>query len=332
MSILTVYNSTVQSYIQNSNEKASTSAKKALLSQFIQNLEAQGLNFEELFPYKQREVLDEILYCVSGCGIWKIGSETLAKKANVSVKTVNNCVKKLKDTGLFIVARLIAHGPGKYVFVSKLHPNLKAILAEVFKMDKERITEQITEPFTEPEKHQSLGAQGIEGDFSSSNLTNSFNLSKQDLKNNNIYINLREKEAIKESIDQESIMSLEQQEKQLKMYANNPMQLELFNFIKMMPFPGIIKDHAYKLALVVGSDAEKKDFVIAKDVITHLAARLNSGYSVNSTIRAVFEAAYLNARKDRKNKVIFNQEDFTKAAAPKAVRKVQFYNWLEVRE
>lgn len=327
--ILTAYNENVQRYLMHAEKKASKRAKNELMEAFRDQVIAQGHTFTELFPCDQYKVLDEILYSVSGCGIWKIGADTIAKKAGVSLSTVTRCVKSIKKTGLLIVARLADKGAGKYVFVSKLHPNLKDILAQVFKLDKNKMTRLLTERLTEPKTAENVDTPGANGVFWASNLFNSFNLLKHAFKNNNVSINSDEIDAIKNEIDQDPIMTIEQQKEKLKIYASNPFQQLVFEFIQSMPFPQIIKDHAYKLALSVGSDATAKDFVIAKDVITQLVIRLENGYVVKTSIRAVFEAAYLDARKNRDNTIVFNDQDVKKTPP---TRKIPFYNWLQERE
>ncbi|MGE7625102.1 hypothetical protein ACQKMD_19360 [Viridibacillus sp. NPDC096237] len=77
-------------------------------------------------------MLDEIIYMTSGCGVWKMGSDTLARRAKVSQSTVFNAVRALKQTDLFVVGRLADDNAGKYIFVNKLHPNFEDIMKEVF--------------------------------------------------------------------------------------------------------------------------------------------------------------------------------------------------------
>ena len=85
---------------------------------------------------------------LSGNGICKISAETLADKANCSVRTVTDTVRALKQTGEILVAGL-ADGKNKYVFVLKTHPNFTTILKEVFYINAYQIAERTAEQVAE---------------------------------------------------------------------------------------------------------------------------------------------------------------------------------------
>ncbi|RUU69350.1 HTH domain-containing protein, partial [Mesorhizobium sp. M7A.F.Ca.MR.362.00.0.0] len=76
----------------------------------------------------QKLVLDEIVYFLSGKGIWKIGADKLAERVGCSERTVYNAVRAIKQTGTILVCRLADNNAGKYIFVYKDHPNFDDIM------------------------------------------------------------------------------------------------------------------------------------------------------------------------------------------------------------
>lgn len=69
-----------------------------------------------------------------------------------------SAVKALKQTGEFIVARLIKTqgGAGKYIFIDKKHADFKEIMSEVFSLSDYQIAELNAEQFAEQKKTESL--------------------------------------------------------------------------------------------------------------------------------------------------------------------------------
>lgn len=134
MKILTASNQRVQFYLNYTTEKPSTSATRKRLEVLKTILEERNIMLDEMFTHKQLAVVDRIIYLTSGAGIAKVGAEKLAEKCEVSKRTVTSAVRALKETGEFIVGRLIKTkgGVGKYIFVDKKHPNFREIMREVF--------------------------------------------------------------------------------------------------------------------------------------------------------------------------------------------------------
>ncbi|MGG0442894.1 cytosolic protein, partial [Bacillus mycoides] len=197
MKKLTAYNSDVQKYMQ--QNQLSTQKKNEIIDAIRNRIGDTNQSFESLFPArsKRKEVMDHIVYMLSGNGICKISSETLASKADCSVRTVNATVRALKETEEIIVAGL-ADGKNKYVFVLKMHPNFTTIMKEVFYIDTEQIAELNAGQVAEQKNHEPLETVGLETEKTSSNYNNSlnsFNSLKQE-KNN-------EKVSLMESIENE---------------------------------------------------------------------------------------------------------------------------------
>ncbi|PFA35089.1 HTH domain-containing protein, partial [Bacillus cereus] len=117
----TAYNKDVQKYMQ--LNKLCSHQKSEIIETIRQHVNDNNQSFESLFPTrsKRKDVMDHIIYLLSGNGICKISAETLASKADCSVRTVNAAVRALKETGEIVVAGL-ADGKNKYVFVLKMHP------------------------------------------------------------------------------------------------------------------------------------------------------------------------------------------------------------------
>ena len=100
--------------------RLSTQKKYEIMDTMRKCVDDTNQSFESLFPSrsKRKDVMDHIIYLLSGNGICKISAETLADKADCSVRTVTDTVRALKQTGEILVAGL-ADGKNKYVFVLK---------------------------------------------------------------------------------------------------------------------------------------------------------------------------------------------------------------------
>lgn len=313
MTILTATNQRVQFYLTYTTEKPTTIAKRKRLIAFKESLQERGLMLDEVFPLKQLAVLDRILYITSGAGIAKVGADKLAEKCDVSPSTVYNAVRALKETGEFIVARLIKSkgGAGKYIFVDKKHANFKEIMREVFAFSDVKINKQ----FVEQKMTEDFEPLSIKDEKQTSNF-NIFYNSKQEKE---IYIN--DMEIIKKSIEQETGRSTREYVEQ---YASNSFQIAFYDVLNVMPYDSSILRLKHILALRIGSDCDIKRFNVAKKVIHSIAMRINEGYEFNNLV-ATFTVALENAV-NYKN--VINLESNVKYKAP----AVKFYNWLDNRE
>ena len=334
MKTLTATNQRIQWFLTYSTDRPTTSKKYKRLAALTQSLEEKNIMLDELFPNKQMDVLDHILYITASTGISKVGADKLAEKCGVSVSTVYNTVKALKSTNEFIVGRLIKTkgGAGKYIFVDTKHCDFSQIMKEVFSLSNDKINQLIQGQFKGQKSDESVDTSSVEGENRSSNL----NIFSQTCSSNNIYKgNQSDTEAIKEAIDQEPALNLDEQRQQLTDYATNEYQLLLFDFLRDIPrLDNLITDNLYKLALSVGSDATTRHFHIAKDVIFELNMQLLSRQTiVKTSIRALFDTLYHERLKSLKS----NCEALHDAAEVFAdtadiSRQDVFYNWLEVRE
>ncbi|MEB8649384.1 HTH domain-containing protein [Bacillus cereus] len=170
MKKLTAYNADIQKYMQ--QNRLSTQKKYEIIDAIRKRFDDTTQSFESLFPSrsKRKDVMDHIIYLLSGNGICKISAETLADKADCSVRTVTTTVRALKQTGEILVAGL-ADGKNKYVFVLKTHPNFTTIMKKVFYIDAEQNANQIAEQ----KNHESLEAVSLEGEKTNSNYNNPIN-------------------------------------------------------------------------------------------------------------------------------------------------------------
>ena len=311
MTILTATNQRVQFYMTYTKEKPTTAAKYKRLASLQETLLHNGKMLDEVFPTKQLAVLDFVLYLTSGSGIAKVGADTLAAKCGVSTRTVYNAVKALKNTGEFIIARLIKSkgGVGKYIFVDKKHVNFTEIMREVFALSDVNIAKQ----FAEQNSIEAVAPVGLEGNKSSFNL-NIFSI-KQEKEN---YIS--DNELIKQSIEEEQI---EKNRAYVEQYASNPLQISFYDVLSVMPYDSSIHCLKHVLALRIGSDCDIKRFIIAKKVIHSIAMRINEGYEFNNIV-ATFSAALNNALNYKK---VINEDSMPTYKVP----VVSFYDWLENR-
>ncbi|MED3391812.1 cytosolic protein, partial [Bacillus thuringiensis] len=93
MKKLTAYNADVQKYMQ--QNRLSAQKKYEIIDAMRKRVDDVDQSFESLFPSrsKRKDVMNHIIYMLSGNGICKIAAETLADKANCSVRTVNAAVR-----------------------------------------------------------------------------------------------------------------------------------------------------------------------------------------------------------------------------------------------
>ncbi|MGE9856424.1 cytosolic protein, partial [Bacillus sp. AF62] len=84
MKKLTAYNADVQKYMQ--QNRLSSQKKNEIIDDIRNHINDTNQSFESLFPSrsKRKDVMDYIIYLLSGNGICKISAETLASKADCS--------------------------------------------------------------------------------------------------------------------------------------------------------------------------------------------------------------------------------------------------------
>lgn len=318
MKTLTATNQRVQFYLTYTTERPSTLAKRSRLKTLRSSLEERNVMLDELFPRKQLAVLDRILYITSGAGIAKVGADNLALKCDVSIRTVTNAVRALKQTGEFIIARLIKSqgGAGKYIIVDKKHVNFREIMREVFCISDYKIAQLNAEQFAEQKSNESFEAVSLEDEKQSSNYNISY-ISKQ-VKDK--YIS-GVANAIKEEIEKKPTPSREY----VIEYASNPFQIDFYDVLNSMPYQKVIKSVQHILALRIGSDCDAIRFRKAKDIVHSIAMQLADGY-VFENIVATFSAALEKAvQYDVVAPVPIDKR-------PIETPKVPFYDWLRERE
>lgn len=327
--MLTAYNLDVQRYIQ--GVKLCKKKKYMILNSIEQTVIESGKSFYKLFPKKQYKVLEKITYFLSGCGIWKMGADKLAKEIGVSITTVYNAVKAIKKTGRIIVGRLADDNAGKYIFVLKSHPNFKEILNKVFFIDElpeEKLNEEIKENeektednntseeltvghFVGLEDEQSFGRVSTEKEKPSSN-------------NNNFLSSKQEKNSIKDSIENELLNAAKEQkeDQHISLYYTNKFQFELYQTIKKHTYHEKLKDHASVLGLRIGSNADKKSIILAIQAIGKIDKHLRKGGIIKRSIPALFSDLYSDLLKYPRTHNKTKSEETPSSSVP-------FVNWLD---
>ncbi|MED3087146.1 cytosolic protein [Bacillus toyonensis] len=323
MKKLTAYNSDVQKYMQ--QNQLSTQKKNEIIDAIRNRIGDTNQSFESLFPArsKRKEVMDHIVYMLSGNGICKISSETLASKADCSVRTVNATVRALKETEEVLVAGL-ADGKNKYVFVLKMHPNFTTIMEEVFYINTEQIAELNAGQVAEQENAETLDTNGLKSKKMSSNYNNSinsFNSLKQE-KNNDIV-------SLTESIENELKKTQNDAQKEFERihtYYVNEFQEMMYHTIKSSTYHPILKTNASIIGLRVGSNCDKGLFCLALNAIGKIDRFLKNNGTLTDTIQALFTKVYNDNIKSSKEskKTAANHSD-----ASKSHKKIFLYNWLE---
>ncbi|MEC0271943.1 HTH domain-containing protein [Peribacillus frigoritolerans] len=275
--LYTAYNKDVQKYM--TGNQLSSGRKNIIIEKIEKIVVAAGESFERLFPVrsKRKDVMDHIIYLLSGNGICKVSASTLADKANCSVRTVNMAVSALKQTGEVLVAGL-ADGKNKYVFVLKSHKNFQAIMKDVFYINAEHITEHFAGQVAEQENVESQVAVCVEDDKSCSNNNNSINS----------FISKQENDIIKDSIESE----LKSEETNPIQYFVNPYQEKLYNTIQAINYHFELKRHAAVLGLRIGSNATKTDLNFAIKTASKIDRFLSRGGIVEGSIPAMFTKIY----------------------------------------
>lgn len=313
MTLLTAYNQDVQRFFQGGY--CNKIRKETILLTIEEKVFEMGKSFGQLFPNKRKQVLDEIIYLLSGTGICKIGADKLAEKVNCSVRTVKSAVASIKQTDQLVVARLADDKAGKYIFVYKEHPNFHQILKEVFFLDSLPESDVVAPPLAPLvaplQNAEPVAAVSVKGQKTSSNHINSFN-------------SLQEKDSIQQAIEndvQDSNKNQEKTREKLQAYQANDYQLMLFDEIMAFPFPNSIKTVAGTIALRVGMDCDEKKVLRAIQLLNKMAINIVNGVEIRNIV-AVFSDGMVNQRYLLSPKPPVQQ--------PKTP-KVPFYNWLEDR-
>lgn len=316
--LLTAYNKDVQRYIQHGG-RSGTKLKKSIIATIEESVIKAGISFESLFPSKtkRKAVMDEIIFLLSGPGICKVESKTLAKKVGCSVRTVSDAVKNLKKTGEVLVCGL-ADGKNKYVFVLKSHPNFKSIMKEVFFIEN---AEHTSGQIAEQENTKSIDTTGSNEGKTSPNHYNFINLKQ-------------ERSYIQDSIEndfQESEKNPTVTREKLVSYTDNEHQLMLFDNIMDYPFPQNIKDKAGILALRVGMDCDIERKIHAFQLLGKIASNMIDGVDIDNVVAVFTEGLNkpLDRYKDVKEKKAL---EATKKLKARRVKPVPFYNWLVERK
>lgn len=336
--IITAYNYDIQKYME--GQRLSTKVKKSLLDQLEKAITEAGESFYKLFPRntKRTEVLDSIMYLLSGNGICKIESKTLANKVGCSVRTVYTAVRHLKESGLVLVAGL-ADGQNKYVFVLKSHANFKQIMHEVFFIDDlseieavengksgenvpaavfsvdqnaEPIAEQVAGHVAELGNAESVGIQGVEGTNPSFNLI-SLNINKQE---NKIYIQNAIENELAETTDHQKELE------QINTYYVNDLQHKLYNELKYGQYHQQLKQNASILGLRIGSNCTPKHYIQALQAVIKINKFLIAGGTVRESIQAIFTRIYEDIKRVCEVKLQ------TPKAPEERTRTLPFYDWL----
>ncbi|PEF71151.1 HTH domain-containing protein [Bacillus cereus] len=323
MKKLTAYNADVQKYMQ--QNRLSTQKKYEIINTMRKRMGNTNQSFESLFPSqsKRKDVMDHITYLLSGNGICKISAETLADKADCSVRTVNAAVRALKQTGEIVVAGL-ADGKNKYVFVLKMHSNFTTIMKEVFYIDTEQITELNAGQVAEQKNDESFEAVSLKDEKTSSNYNNSinsFNSLKQE-KNN-------DKVSLMESIEielKEAQNDAQKEFERIHTYFVNEYQEMMYHTIKAGTYHPILKTNASMIGLRVGSNCDKNLFHLAFNALGKIDRFLKRNGTLTDSVQALFSRVY--------------SDNIKLSTAPKKAHTGSsdvhnqessfiFYNWLE---
>ena len=322
MTVLTAYNEKVQEY----NEAPNKVYKNERLASVIDAVKSAGHVFERMFTFAKKQVLDRIIYLLSGSGICKVAGDVLAQKCGVSIRTVRATIAAIKKTGQFEVGRLANERAGKYIFVDKAHPNYEWLMHDVFGVEVKQDAPLNARQNARLENPESLAPVSANDENDAPNGFNSFNLLKQANKNNNI---------LECAMETESGGKVEQERKSLQEFAE-PAQIEFYDAIKNDPsIKDEIKDEAYTMALALG-EADRIDVPLALEKVQHINADTDTHLRIDTTIRAVFAESYRRALAYKPVKEAYQAPDFLKfdwlsasrkkpSVAPTALAQ---YNWL----
>ncbi len=303
------YNKDVQKYMQ--LNKLFSNKKDAIIDDIRKRVNDNNQSLERLFPArsKRKDVMDHIIYLLSGNGICKISAETLANKADCSVRTVTDTVRALKQTGEILVAGL-ADGKNKYVFVLKTHPNFITIMKEVFYIDADQIAELNAKQIAEQENAETVEAVGIETEKTSSNYNNSINSfnSLEQEKNNDIV-------SLTESIEnefEEAQNDIQKEFERVYTYYVNEYQEMMYHTIKGRAYHHILKTNASIIGLRVGSNCDKGLFRLAFNALGKIDRFLKNNGTLTDSVQALFTKVYNDNIKELMKAILMRQNHIQK--------------------
>lgn len=311
--LLTAYNEDVQNYIKGAT--LDQTKKTEYLMDLEKKVIESGNSFAKLFAGKKYRVLDEIIYLLSGKGIWKVGAQTLADRCECSLSVIHKTVRAIKDTNEILVCRIANNRAGKYIFVLKSHPNFKEILKEVFYIDElpgdDNKTSLETSQNTSLENAESLVAVSVEGEKSGSNNNNY---------NNNIL--KQEKYIIKDSIENDLKSVSKDEKKELERvhnYYTNDYQFDLYREFKKSTYHEKIRNSISILGLRLGSNCTKERYIAATKVLFKINSSLNNDLLINKSVPALFDMMIeIELNKPKQQPKI-----------EKPFKPMPFYNWLQ---
>lgn len=273
--VYTVYNQVVQQYIMEHAVKPTAKKVNERLEILQASVHEQCGIFAKLFPGKRNQVLNEIAYATGGCGIWKIGAATLARKADCSERTVYAAVNALKKTGEFIVARLADGHAGHYVFVDKRSEHFEDIMHEVFELPANEIAGLVAGLVAGLENAETVDTTSVEDEKQRSNYINSFNLLNKPLKEFNISNKLGITQDAREDF-------------------MNDWEKSLYELVKPLIKDNQVND--VQKAILGMSVKSREEFIKAKNVLLNtLTDIINGTLTIAKTLRATVVAAYEKA-------------------------------------
>ncbi|HFK1408838.1 TPA: cytosolic protein [Bacillus cereus] len=320
MKKLTAYNADVQKYMQ--QNRLSTQKKNEIMNAMRKRVDDTNQSFESLFPSrsKRKDVMDHIIYLLSGNGICKISAETLASKADCSVRTVNAAVRALKQTNEILVAGL-ADGKNKYVFVLKTHPNFTTIMNEVFFINTEQIAGRNAGQVAEQKNPETVETVSLKDEKTSSNYTNSFNSLKQE--KNNDRVSLMESIEIELNAAQNDI---HKEFERIHTYFVNEYQEMMYHTIKAGTYHPTLKANASIIGLRVGSNCDKSLFHLAFRALGKMDRFLKNNGILTDSVQALFTKVYSdNIKLSRMSK----KANTSSSDVHTNEKSFIFYNWLE---
>lgn len=315
MTVLMAYNEKVQEY----NEAPNKAYKKERLASVIEAIKSAGHVFERMFTFAKKQVLDRIIYLLSGSGICKVGGYVLAKKCGVSIRTVRAAIASIKKTGQFEIGRLANERAGRYIFVDKAHPNYEWLMHDVFGVEARLSAPQNARL----ENSESIAPVSVNTENDALNGFNSFNLLKQANKNNNI---------LDSAVESESGDKERQERKSLQDFSK-PAQIEFYDAIKDdSEIKPEIKAEAYTMALAL-SEAERIDVALALEKVRSINADIDTHLRIDTTIRAIFSESYRRALsykpvKEAYQTPAFLSYNWTREKTSVAPAVLAQYNWL----
>ncbi|MBG9504929.1 cytosolic protein [Bacillus thuringiensis] len=320
MKKLTAYNADVQKYMQ--QNRLSTQKKNEIIDAMRKRIDDTNQSFESLFPSrsKRKDVMDHIIYLLSGNGICKISAETLASKADCSVRTVNAAVCALKQTNEILVAGL-ADGKNKYVFVLKMHSNFTTIMNEVFFINTEQIAERNAGQVAEQKNDETVEAVGLETEKTSPNYTNSINSLKQERNNDKV--------SLMESIEielKEAQNDFQKEFERIHTYFVNEYQEMMYHTIKAGTYHPTLKANASIIGLRMGSNCDKSLFRLAFNALGKMDRFLKSNGILTESVQALFTKVYSD---NIKLSTIPKKANTSSSDVHNTKTPIIFYNWLE---